>query len=86
MKRLQMYQVFPSVPEPLKFLEDLSRNMWWCWHMDAIELFRRINPHIWRQSGRNPILFLYPDPAGSPRGIGNGWRVSRPYGAREKEI
>lgn len=57
MKRLQMYQVFPSVPEPLKFLEDLSRNMWWCWHMDAIELFRRINPHIWRQSGRNPIYF-----------------------------
>ena len=57
MKRLQMYQVFPSVPEPLKFLEDLSRNMWWCWHIDAIELFRRINPHIWRQSGSNPILF-----------------------------
>jgi starch phosphorylase len=57
MKHLQMYQVFPSVPEPLKFLEDLSRNMWWCWHIDAIELFRRINPHIWRQSGSNPILF-----------------------------
>jgi hypothetical protein len=57
MKRLQMYQVFPSVPEPLKFLEELSRNMWWCWHIDAIELFRRINPKIWRQSGSNPILF-----------------------------
>jgi len=57
MKRLQMYQVFPSVPEPLKFLEELSRNMWWCWHIDAIELFRRINPQIWRQSGSNPILF-----------------------------
>ncbi|RLC08858.1 MAG: DUF3417 domain-containing protein [Deltaproteobacteria bacterium] len=57
MKRLQMYQVFPSVPESLKFLEDLSRNMWWCWHIDAIELFRRINPKIWRQSGSNPILF-----------------------------
>lgn len=57
MKRLQMYQVFPSVPKPLKFLEELSRNMWWCWHMDAIELFRRINPHLWRQSGRNPIYF-----------------------------
>ncbi len=57
MTRLHQYQVYPSVPEPLKFLETLSRNMWWCWHMDAIELFRRINPHIWRQSGRNPILF-----------------------------
>ena len=57
MKHLQMYQVYPSVPEPLKFLEDLSRNMWWCWHIDAIELFRRINPYLWRQSGRNPIFF-----------------------------
>ena len=57
MKHLQMYQVFPSVPEPIKFLEVLARNMWWCWHLDAIELFRRINPHLWRQSGRNPILF-----------------------------
>jgi len=57
MKHLKMYQVFPFVPEPLKFLEELSRNMWWCWHLDAIELFRRVNPKIWRQSGSNPILF-----------------------------
>jgi len=57
MTRLQTYQVFPATPEPLKFLERLARNLWWCWHMDAIELFRRINPRLWSQSGRNPILF-----------------------------
>jgi len=54
---LQTYQVFPATPEPLKFLERLARNLWWCWHVDAIELFRRINPRLWSQSGRNPILF-----------------------------
>jgi starch phosphorylase len=57
MTNLQTYQVFPATPEPLKFLERLARNLWWCWHLDAIELFRRINPRLWSQSGRNPILF-----------------------------
>jgi starch phosphorylase len=57
MNGLKTYQVFPAVPEPLEFLETLARNLWWCWHIDAIELFRRINPALWRQSGRNPILF-----------------------------
>ena len=57
MNGLQTYQVFPAIPEPLAFLETLARNLWWCWHIDAIELFRRVNPSLWRQSGRNPILF-----------------------------
>ena len=57
MNGLQTYQVFPATPEPLKFLERWAGNLWWCWHMDAIELFRRINPRLWSQSGRNPILF-----------------------------
>jgi starch phosphorylase len=32
--------------------------MWWCWKKDAIELFRRIDPPLWVESGRNPIAFL----------------------------
>jgi starch phosphorylase len=57
MKNLKTYQVFPAVPEPLKFLGVLSRNLWWSWHLDAIELYRRIDPRLWRKAGRNPILF-----------------------------
>ncbi|MCP4683490.1 MAG: glycosyltransferase family 1 protein, partial [Desulfobacterales bacterium] len=57
MSYLQTYQVFPNVPEPLRFLEDLSRNLWWCWHLDAIELFRRISPRLWNDAERNPIVF-----------------------------
>ena len=57
MKNLKTYQVFPAVPEPLKFLGVLSRNLWWSWHMDAIELYRRIDPRLWRMAGRNPILY-----------------------------
>ena len=57
MSPIQTYQVFPAVPKQLRFLEILSRNLWWCWHLDAIELFRRIDPVLWDQSGRNPINF-----------------------------
>ena len=57
MSHIQIFQVFPAVPEPLSFLQVLARNLWWCWRLDAIELFRRINPRLWEQSGRNPIVF-----------------------------
>jgi len=58
MRNFQTYQVFPNIPENLTFLETLSRNLWWCWKKDAIELFRRIDPPRWAESGRNPIAFL----------------------------
>lgn len=58
MKTFKAYQVHPNIPESLAFLEELSRNMWWCWDKDAIELFRRINPKKWAKSGRNPIYFF----------------------------
>ena len=57
MSFLQTFQVFPDVPQELKFLETLARNLWWCWNMDAIDLFRRIDPRLWDASGRNPIVF-----------------------------
>ncbi len=31
--------------------------MWWAWKSDAIELFRRVDPRLWEESGRNPIVF-----------------------------
>jgi len=58
MKNFQTFQVFPNIPQNLQFLEVLSRNMWWCWDKDAIELFRRVDPALWAESGRNPISFL----------------------------
>ncbi len=57
MSYLQTFQVFPNLPEPLSFLYKLSRNLWWCWQKDAVELFRRIEPKQWELSGNNPIVF-----------------------------
>ena len=58
MKNIQLYDVAPSIPGSISFLEELGRNLWWCWNADAIELFRRINPKLWHESGLNPLQFL----------------------------
>jgi len=58
MQSFKSYQVQPNIPQNLTFLETLSRNMWWCWTRNAVELFRRIDPRLWAECGRNPIPFL----------------------------
>jgi len=58
MRNMQIYKVYPAIPEPLAFLGDLARNLWWCWNDDAIDLFRRIHPGLWEQVGKNPVVFL----------------------------
>jgi len=58
MKNVQLFNVAPAIPTELQFLEALSRNLWWCWDADATELFRRIDPHVWKQAGYNPLKLL----------------------------
>ncbi len=58
MENLQVFKVYPSIPEPVRFLDYLSKNLWWCWNYDAVELFRRINPVLWEAKQRNPVAFL----------------------------
>ncbi|MBW2493062.1 MAG: DUF3417 domain-containing protein, partial [Deltaproteobacteria bacterium] len=58
MKRILTYQIYPSIPKPLNFLEVLSRDLWWCWKQDAITLFRRVEPQVWIESRGNPIYLL----------------------------
>ncbi len=58
MNNVQIINVAPCIPEPLRFLETLARNAWWCWNHEALSLFRRIDPGAWRTSGHNPLAFL----------------------------
>jgi len=50
--------VIPNVPEELKNLEKLAKNIWWEWNHQAIELFEMIDPELWAVSERNPSRFL----------------------------
>ncbi len=38
---IRTFQVFPDVPAPLQPLLEMAQNLWWVWHPDAAELFRR---------------------------------------------
>ncbi len=58
MNGIHLYNVAPAIPPEIDFLETLSMNLWWSWNHDAIELFRRIDPKAWKQSGHNPVAFL----------------------------
>ncbi len=58
MEKLQIYKVFPAIPDRLEFLDYLARNLWWCWNHEAIELFRRIHPVQWEKVEKNPVAFL----------------------------
>lgn len=58
MNNIQLFNIAPNIPEELRFLETLSFNMWWCWHFDAIDLFRRINPTLWKKVNGNTRAFI----------------------------
>jgi phosphorylase/glycogen(starch) synthase len=48
----------PSIPEKLKGLQELSRNLWWSWNYKAAEMFESINPVLWKEFSHNPITLL----------------------------
>jgi len=47
-----------NIPDKLKPLDDLSRNLWWSWTQDAIDLFSSIDPELWEEVGENPVELL----------------------------
>ena len=46
------------IPAELEKLAELSRNMWWAWNYEATELFRDLDPALWKKVGQNPVLLL----------------------------
>ncbi|HTL83018.1 MAG TPA: alpha-glucan family phosphorylase [Bacteroidia bacterium] len=47
-----------QLPERLKMLETLSKNLWWSWNDDAQELFESIDKEAWHSCLQNPIVLL----------------------------
>ena len=57
-KPIKIVDVKPRIPDSLKALNDLSGNLWFVWNYEAQDLFRRINPDLWEETGKNPVEFL----------------------------
>ncbi len=56
--KVRHFHVRPDIPEALKPLEDLARNLWFSWNWEAVQLFIRLNPALWERSYQNPVLML----------------------------
>ena len=50
--------VKPIYSVEMQKLEELSRNIWWCWNVDAIELFESIDPEAWKATEQNPVALM----------------------------
>ncbi|MFF6813998.1 glycosyltransferase family 1 protein [Streptomyces sp. NPDC012403] len=58
MKAIRRFTVRPVLPEPLRPLSDLARNLRWSWHAGTRDLFRSVDPGRWAAAGRDPVRLL----------------------------
>jgi len=54
--------VYPRYPDKLKKLFYLSYNLWALWDVEAIRIFYRIDPVLFRKINKNPVAFLHSVP------------------------
>ena len=54
----QEVTVKSRIPVELEKLSEISRNIWWAWNFEATELFRDLDPELWKECGQNPVLLL----------------------------
>jgi len=50
--------VQPNIPSSLSALSEISKNLWWCWEQEAIELFEYIDKNTFILTSRNPIALI----------------------------
>ncbi|MDR0553258.1 MAG: alpha-glucan family phosphorylase [Treponema sp.] len=55
---ISTYTVKPRLPNSLKPLEEIARNLWLSWNFDAVQLFIRLDYDVWLQSLQSPVRTL----------------------------
>ncbi|WP_087926178.1 alpha-glucan family phosphorylase [Streptomyces albireticuli] len=63
MKAIRRFSVRPVLPEPLRPLSELARNLRWSWHPETRELFQAVDPEGWRAAAGDPLRLLGAVPA-----------------------
>ncbi|MFJ3235400.1 glycosyltransferase family 1 protein [Streptomyces sp. NPDC086787] len=58
MKAIRRFTVRPVLPEPLRPLSDLARNLRWSWHTETRDLFQSVDPGQWASSEGDPVRLL----------------------------
>ena len=47
-----------QIPAELACLSEMARNIWWSWTPEARDMFKSLNPALWKECGHNPVLLL----------------------------
>jgi starch phosphorylase len=47
------------LPARISGLRPLALNLWWTWHQEAREVFRRLDYPLWRLTSHNPVRMLH---------------------------
>ncbi|MFD8797993.1 alpha-glucan family phosphorylase [Streptomyces atroolivaceus] len=58
MKAIRRFTVRPVLPEPLRPLSDLARNLRWSWHSETQQLFQAVDPEGRRPADADPVRLL----------------------------
>ena len=53
-----IFKIKPYLPEALAPLSELAGNLWFCWHAEAVDLWQRVDHHLWPRLGHNPVALL----------------------------
>jgi len=58
MPSVRNFTVLPALPDSLRDLDTVARNLFWAWNPQFVELFRRMAPSLWAACGHNPVKLL----------------------------
>jgi starch phosphorylase len=58
MPGVHTFTVVPALPKELEDLDFIARNVYWCWNLDIVNLFNRIDSRLWKAYSHNPIKLL----------------------------
>ncbi|MFI9243069.1 glycosyltransferase family 1 protein [Streptomyces sp. NPDC053086] len=58
MKAIRRFTVRPVLPDPLRPLSDLARNLRWSWHAETRDLFQCVDAEAWAAAGGDPVRLL----------------------------
>lgn len=85
-KAIRRFSVRPVLPEPLRPLQELARNLRWSWHPETRELFQCVDPEEWRAAGGDPLRLLGSVSAGRLAALAEDRRFRRRLAAAADDL
>jgi starch phosphorylase len=56
---MNRYSTLPPLPARISRLDELATDLWWSWHREGRDVFRRLDYDIWRATAHNPVRMLW---------------------------